>query len=129
MLPKVPEKTEMLRAGSCLCGGIRFTVKGEMRDVVACHCGQCRKQTGSYYMATNAPDEAIEVSDPDKLLRWYLSSDKAKRGFCSACGSALFWKHCDDDFTSILAGSIDGPTGMKVTKHIFTEDKGDFYEL
>lgn len=115
--------------GSCACGGITLEVKGPLREVVACHCGQCRKQTGSYYMATNAPDSALSVKDENGLLRWYQSSQKAKRGFCSACGSALFWKHVDDDFTSILAGSIDGPTGLKIEKHIFVEDKGDFYDI
>ena len=38
-----------LRKGSCLCGKITLEVTGPMRDVLACHCSQCRKQTGSYY--------------------------------------------------------------------------------
>ena len=41
-------------SGSCLCGGVRFKTTGKLRDVVACHCSQCRKQTGLYYAATSA---------------------------------------------------------------------------
>jgi len=116
------------RKGSCLCGKIAIEVTGPMRDVVACHCGQCRKQSGSYYMATNASDDALTVHGKEHL-KWYHSSDGAKRGFCSECGSALFWKHQDDPFTSIMAGCLDAPTGLKLTRHIFVADKGDYYDI
>lgn len=116
------------RAGSCLCGKITIEVSGPMREVVACHCGQCRKQTGSFYMATNAPDEALSITGGE-YLKWYQSSENAKRGFCSNCGSALFWKHKDDPFTSIMAGCFEPPTGLKLSRHIFVSDKGDYYDI
>lgn len=120
--------TVELKTGACLCGRIRLEIRGNMREVVACHCGQCRRQTGSYYMATNVPDDALVVTG-EEHLKWYNASVEAKRGFCSECGSALFWKHQDDPFTSILAGCLDAPTGLKLTRHIYTADKGDFYEI
>lgn len=114
--------------GSCLCGMVKFTVRDALREVVACHCGQCRRQTGLYYAATNAPDDAITV-EGEEHIKWYRSSDDAQRGFCRECGSALFWKNRNDDFTSILAGAFDQPSGLKVARHIYTADKGDFYEI
>ena len=120
--------TDELRKGSCLCGKVRLEVRGPMREMVACHCSQCRKQTGSYYMATNAPDDALTVHGGEHLT-WYHASPEARRGFCRHCGSALFWKHEEDPFTSIMAGCFDNPTGLKLTKHIFVDDKGDYYEI
>ncbi len=114
--------------GSCLCGSVRFRITGVLREVVACHCTQCRKQSGHYYAATNAADENLNIED-DGSLAWYQSSNDAKRGFCSACGSALFWKLDSDPFTSVLAGSFDKPTGLKLSRHIFVSDKGDYYEI
>jgi hypothetical protein len=114
--------------GSCNCGGVTWEALGELRPVVACHCTQCRKQTGSFYAATNVSDDKLRLINSDTLT-WYQSSDFAKRGFCSSCGSALFWKHNKDDFTSILAGSIDGPTGLEISEHIFVDDKPDWYEI
>jgi hypothetical protein len=114
--------------GSCNCAAIRYSVTGPLRPVLACHCTQCRKQSGHFYAATNAPDAAISVEGSEHL-KWYKSSAQARRGFCSECGSALFWKHEKDDFTSILAGSFDGPTGLKIEKHIFCAFKGDYYEI
>lgn len=115
-------------SGCCLCGKISFKIKGELRGVVACHCSQCRKQSGHYYAATNAPDEAITIEGAEHI-KWYQASKEAKRGFCNHCGSALFWKHQKDDFTSILAGSIDEPNTLKMEKHIFCGDKGSYYEI
>jgi len=119
--------TEVTR-GSCNCGGVTWEATGELRDVLACHCGQCRKQTGLYYAATNVRDDRLTLVS-DTTLKWYDSSDKAKRGFCANCGSALFWKHEDEDSTSLLVGAIDGPTKLSISDHIFVRDKGDFYTI
>ena len=115
-------------SGSCNCGSVKWKATGDMRQVIACHCSQCRKQTGLYYAATNVANDRLSVEGAE-YLTWYQSSDEAKRGFCSECGSALFWKHGDKDYTSILAGSIDGESRLKTVEHIFVADKADFYEL
>jgi hypothetical protein len=117
-----------VQTGSCLCGRVRFSVTGKLRDVVACHCHQCRKQSGHYYAATQARDADLEIRD-NGALKWYHSSDRGKRGFCAECGSALFWKSDEETCTSILAGSFEEPTGLRLTRHIFVADKGDYYEI
>ena len=114
--------------GSCLCGAVRYRATGPLRQVVACHCNQCRKQSGHFYAATNVADDRLEIEGEDHL-KWYQSSDEARRGFCDICGSALFWKHAKDDFTSVLAGSLDGETGLTISKHIYCSDKGDYYDI
>ncbi len=117
-----------IRTGGCLCGAVRFRTEGPLREVVACHCGQCRRQTGLYYAATNVDNDRITV-EGGEAIAWYRASDRARRGFCSRCGSALFW--CEDgaDTTSVLAGAFDQPTGLRLTEHIFCADKGDFYDI
>ncbi|MEM6462087.1 MAG: GFA family protein [Pseudomonadota bacterium] len=114
--------------GSCLCGAIEYSMEGPLRGVVACHCTQCRKQSGHYFAATNVADERLIVSGSENLT-WYKASDEAKRGFCKTCGSILFWKHKDDAFTSVMAGGLDGETGLEIEKHIFCADKGDYYTI
>ena len=117
--------------GSCNCGSVTWEATGKMRPIVACHCSQCRKQTGLYYAATAADDDVLTINGA--TLKWYRASPdtmpEARRGFCTECGSALFWKNENEDFTSILAGSIDGPTGLEVTEHIFTDNMPDWYEI
>ena len=35
--------------GSCLCGGVRYEVTGELRDMEHCHCSMCRKIHGAAF--------------------------------------------------------------------------------
>ncbi|MEQ8443472.1 MAG: GFA family protein [Alphaproteobacteria bacterium] len=114
--------------GGCLCGGVRYTVTGQMSDVVSCHCTQCRKTSGHYVSAARV-DVPNLVIDTDETLTWFRASDTARRGFCSRCGGNLFWWPDSDTHVSVMAGTIDGATGLKTEKHIFTDTKGDYYEL
>mgnify|MGYP001204868345 CR=1 FL=1 len=114
--------------GSCLCGGVAFEVTGPMRPVIACHCTQCRKSTGHYFASTAAPAAMVRFLS-EETLSWYRSSPEAERGFCARCGSSLFWRRVGSDTLSILAGAIDGATGLAIDRHIFAAWKGDYYEI
>ncbi|MBW8636431.1 GFA family protein [Hoeflea sp. WL0058] len=114
--------------GSCLCGSVRYTTQGPLRGVSVCHCSQCRKQSGHVYATVSVSEEALSVEGASNLT-WFRSSENAKRGFCRVCGSALFWKHDDENQVSILAGSLEGATGLSISRHIYCADKGDYYEI
>ena len=111
--------------GSCLCGQVRYEVAGDLRPVIACHCAQCRKTSGHYVAATSAARESVEITGD---VAWYASSDTARRGFCPTCGSSLFWDG-PGTHLSIMAGTLDGASGLALTGHIFAADKGDYYEI
>ena len=117
-----------MKTGSCLCGAVKYEVHGALRPVIACHCIQCRKQTGTYMSATAAADADFKFTET-RGLKWYRASAEAQRGFCGECGSALLWKRDGSDSISITAGSIDGPTGVALEGHIFCESAGDYYEI
>jgi hypothetical protein len=115
--------------GSCLCGETVYEVHGPLQPVVACHCTQCRKQTGHYLAATSAATKDLRMVK-DAHVRWYRSSATARRAFCGNCGSTLFWQaDARGDEISIAAGTLDGATGLATEGHIFCADKGDYYVL
>lgn len=118
----------MIRTGGCLCGAVRYEIRGPLRPVVACHCTQCRKQTGHFLAATGCLREHLHITEPQGL-RWYRSSPSAERGFCQQCGSVLFWQRDAAAHTSVTPGTLDGPTGLATAVHICVDDKGDYYEL
>lgn len=122
------ENTEQISTGGCLCGAVRYEIKGPLRDVVNCHCSFCQKQHGGFGPHTKARKVNITLSKSDGL-GWYQTSDVARRGFCRECGSGLFWEPFDLDATGIIAGTLDGPTGLKTMGHIFVSEKPDFYEI
>ena len=119
---------EKITKGGCLCGNVRFEVKGPLRNVVNCHCSMCQKLHGSFGAHTKARKVNISVTY-DKGLAWYKTSEVARRGYCRDCGSSLFWEPFEYDATGILAGSLDGPTNLKTIGHIFVGEKSDFYDL
>lgn len=119
---------QIKHAGGCLCGAVRYEIDGPLRDVVNCHCTMCQRLHGAFGAHSKARKADIKVTRDDGLA-WYATSDKARRGFCRECGSNLFWDPMEQDTTGIVAGSLDPPTGLKTIGHIFTGEKGDFYEL
>ena len=125
--PSAPGDGAVLR-GSCLCGRVRFALAQRPTEATACHCVQCRKQSGHFFASANVPKAALTV-DGAEHLRWHQASEKVRRGFCGTCGAWLFWEPLARDWTSVALGAIDGPTGLALERHIFVASKGDYYTL
>lgn len=114
--------------GGCACGAVRFEVDGEVRPVIGCHCETCRKTSGHYWAATQAYGDNLRMVE-DRGLKWFASSSFARRGFCTECGSSLFFRRNDADRVSIAAGSLDSPTGLSLVEHICTAEASDYYTI
>ena len=112
--------------GSCLCGAVAFEVDAPIRDGIACHCTQCRKMSGHYWVASSVPLERFRLIRDDGLA-WYSASDQARRGFCRHCGAFVLWEPAGEGRMVFALGAIDGPSGVSISKHIYTEDAGDYY--
>jgi hypothetical protein len=107
---------------------VRFEVTGALPPPDACHCTQCRKQSGHFFASTDVPRAALTIHGADHVT-WFRSSEKVRRGFCSTCGSALFWDPLHKDWIGVAMGAIDGPTGTRLRIHIYVADKGDYYDI
>jgi len=117
-------------SGRCLCGEVRFVVTGPLRDLLICHCRECRRWSGHLFAATAARRDELVVEG--QSLAWVESPESetsARRGFCRSCGSSLFWDVADSETISIAAGALDEPTGLRVAAHVYTSQAGDYYEL
>jgi hypothetical protein len=122
------DKAPVHHTGGCLCGAVKFEIDGPMRDVVACHCGQCQKTHGNFAAYSATDTDKLRLTE-DRGLAWFISSETARRGFCRECGASLFWEPNFADYTAVAAGALDSPTGLKLVRHIFTDDKPDWYEI
>ena len=81
-------------------------------------------------MAATATDADALVLMADESLRWYDSTDTVQYGFCSSCGSTLFWRAADKpDHISITAGTLDPPTGLTTTLALFGDHASDYHQL
>ena len=112
----------------CLCGGIKLITKEKLRHVINCHCSQCMKTHGNCAAYTACLEKDI-IFISKKTLKWYQSSKKAKRGFCSRCGASIFYKHLNSESISIAAGMFNNPTKLKTKLNIFIKGRLDYYKL
>ena len=117
-----------MKTGSCLCRAVTLTIAGDLPQPNFCHCRMCRKQTGHYLASTDVPRKALTVAG-EEAVTWYRSSEGIRRGFCSVCGSTLFWDRLDRDQISVAMGVFEGVTETRASLHIFVADKGDYYDI
>src|SRR5260370_2907280 len=120
--------SKSLRTGGCLCGAVRYSVAGDRRPVVMCHCTQCRRMTG-HVMAATAARRADFHLVSERELKWYTASNEARRGFCGRCGSTLFWEGVGRDYISIAAGRLGESWGLTTPCHIFVAAEGHYYDI
>lgn len=114
--------------GSCLCGAVSYKIDGPLWDAHACHCTQCRKQSGHFIACATATKETVTI-DGKEAICWFEANPSIGRGFCRTCGSHLFWYQDGSDTISVNLGALDGDPEVRLERHIFVADKGDYYEI
>jgi hypothetical protein len=78
--------------GRCLCGAVRFEGQEPALFSCHCHCEWCRRAHGAAFVTwLGLRDDGFRVTAGDDALRWFSSSEKSRRGFCSTCGTTLFF--------------------------------------
>jgi hypothetical protein len=117
----MPQSTE----GSCLCGAIRFLIEGAFENFFLCHCGRCRKDTGSAHGANLFSSTArLEWLVGEGLVRTYRVPDtRHEKSFCGTCGSALPCMQEEVGLLVVPAGSLDDPVDIRPNAHIFVADR------
>jgi hypothetical protein len=97
---------EELLEGGCLCGKIRYAVRGASVSKNICHCTQCRRQTGSAlpaFVSYRLEQLSVLRGEP----KTFRASPKAERKFCGDCGSPLFWLPDDRSGVDVFLGTLD----------------------
>ena len=118
-----------MHTGQCECGAVAFEINGDIADPTQCHCSQCRRLSGHAWAGAWITIADLTFTAQDGL-KWFKSSEWAKRGFCGECGSSLFYRlNADDERMSVAPGSLDGPTGLRLRRHIYMKDMGDYYDV
>jgi len=115
--------------GGCMCGNVRYHVKGEVLGAEYCHCGQCQTQSGAHAMAF-ADFNNADVTWMGKAIKNYHSSEFGRRGFCPDCGSNLTWRSTrHPEAVTLTITSLDDPNLVAPQKHIYTADKLVWFDI
>ncbi len=113
--------------GSCLCGEIRFTVKHMSQNVGACHCSMCRKWGGGPFMEVNCGSDVL--FEGEEHISVFDSSAWAERGFCSKCGSHLFYRLKKSKTHMMPVGLFEDGKNLVFDHQVFIDEKPSFYSF
>ncbi len=114
--------------GSCLCGAVKFIIKGKITDIVMCHCSECRKAQGTAF-ATNAnvAKNDFNFISGESNVQEFIENDNKSRFFCKTCGSPIMAKIKDNSaFVRIRLGTITNNINELIQKHIFVTSKANW---
>ena len=114
-----------------MCGKVRYEIRGAPRVTYYCHCGKCRKQSGSSF-ATNVivlKEDFFIVAGEDAISSW-VSSPGKRRYFCSGCGSPIY-SHGENrkQIVSVRCGTLDGDLPLPPSVHAFVASKANWIEI
>ena len=110
----------MNATGHCLCGAVKFAAEDVHSDVHSCHCGMCRRWSGGPAFAVSVGN--VTFTGDDSIKR-FESSDWAERGFCSQCGTNLFYRLKDADQYYLWMGAFDDSSQFRLTGEIYIDEK------
>ena len=118
---------EQAITASCLCDAIRITAKTPGNSVGACHCNMCRTWGGGPLLAIEC-GTAVSIEGA-KHMTVYDSSAWAERGFCSRCGSHLFYRIKARQQYVIPAGLFDEDRPVSFDHQVFIDEKPAYYSF
>ena len=118
-------KTTIQKTGKCLCGEVALVANTVELNVHACHCNMCRQWTGGPLLAIDCGND-VEF-EGEASITTYSSSEWAERGFCSKCGSSLFYKLKQNGQFIVPAGILNIESELVFDHQIFIDSKPSFY--
>lgn len=100
--------------GSCLCGAVKYTLHSKPQMALNCHCNTCKKITGAAFESVFLVDETgFQIYEGEEFLTCYEINRKARKHFCSRCGTPLYNRHrLAPGKVIVHLGSLDDPTGV-----------------
>lgn len=112
--------------GQCLCGAVTVYAVLEKTGLTACHCDMCRRHTSSVFVGLSPVQSSLKIEGPAKSFR---SSGWAERGFCTECGSTLWYGTVHDGARYLAAGLFDNAAGGTVAHEYYVDKCPQGYGL
>lgn len=114
--------------GSCLCQEVRFEIVGPFEHFFLCHCGRCRKDTGSAHGANlfSSSAKIHWLSGQSRIRTYRLPSTRHEKSFCTVCGSAVPSVQLAGSLLVVPAGSLDSPVDRRPDAHICVASRADW---
>lgn len=116
----------MNATGRCLCGAVTYSAEGVDTNIHSCHCNMCRRWTGGPAFAASV--RTVSFTGAEDIAR-YDSSEWAERGFCTRCGTNLFYRLKESDHYVMWMGTFDDASAFRLAGEIYIDEKPAGYDL
>ena len=109
--------------GACLCERVRYEVADAFCYAAMCHCGKCRRATGSAFKPfAGIERDRLRITDGKERVKFFGDAT-THDAHCADCGSLLYSQVREARFAHVTLGTlVDEPT-IRPTHHIFVGSK------
>jgi hypothetical protein len=119
---------EKVYEGGCVCGSVRYRVRGKPAVTSACHCTYCQRRTGSAFATLAYFDEANVRIVKGEVTEYEHRSDESgrwlKTQFCPRCGTTVtIAVEARPGMRGIALGTLDDPDSLRIERHIWLKSK------
>lgn len=116
--------------GSCLCEAVTFSWDPPSLWCSHCHCSLCQRAHGAAFVTwIGMPANACTI-EGQASLRWYASSPDSERGFCSTCGSTLFFRSARwPGELHIALANVSGEADLAPRLHTYWDSRVAWFEF
>ena len=120
-----------MHTGSCLCGAVRYEIEGPLAGIELCHCGMCRRASGSAFASNmNVAAANFRIVAGASSLKAYESSPGKERVFCAECGSPILSRQTADPSTvRVRVGTLAEPVEARPVFHFLVDSKASWWPI
>ena len=113
----------MTRKAQCCCGACSIEVEGEPVLNAICHCGNCKRRTGSAFgWSAYFADDQVTARTGDFSLYEITGAKAQRRWFCATCGTTLLWQAEEWPSRTGIAGGCFTGTPLPVPAATVSND-------
>jgi hypothetical protein len=119
------------REGGCQCGRVRYRITAQPVMLVACHCTECQRQSGSAFgMSLIVPESGVELDGELKMFERSSDSGRPlKCFFCPECGTRIYHKPSYAPVINVRAGTLDDTRALEPTMHAWVSSKQPWVQI
>jgi hypothetical protein len=121
------------RQGGCQCGALRYRIEAEPVALVACHCTECQRQSGSAFgMSLVVPQQAFRMlsGEPRIFTRKAASGREVACAFCGECGNRIYHEpKYRQETLNVKPGTLDDTSWLSPALHVWTRSKQPWVPL
>ncbi|MEP4377700.1 MAG: GFA family protein [Alphaproteobacteria bacterium] len=120
------------QTGGCQCGHIRYVLTESPKQLIACHCTDCQRQSGSAFgLSLQVPTAGFQLTAGAlKTISLKAPSGRKKLcAFCPECGSRIYNQPEKPGVIALKPGTLDNTQDLQPERHLWVSSKQRWVDI